>query len=211
MPAFPATQPASVIGSVTELRSTKELMELRSSDSELGRLSRNTCEPHGSPVLRERSPGSKNRTSSVTSNKFNTDTVTTAVNDKTDDKEVDSKQPDNNEISRSPNEVEVRIQDYNPPRATKPDPPWYLFPDLSRSAWRNVTFAVFFVTFIGPTLATYGLFELPLSLNVPLTSVGPIYSIPIVYYVRRERVSWVGWIGAVLTVSGVAVLCSGNY
>lgn len=90
---------------------------------------------------------------------------------------------------------------------------WYKIPSgdktMSRSDWRLVTSAVFFVTFLGPVFATYALFQMPVGVLMALTSIGPLYSIPAVYVVKGEKVSLKAAGGAFGAVIGVCLLCWG--
>merc|ERR1712194_982891 len=103
---------------------------------------------------------------------------------------------------------EEPVSPFSIPMVKVSQDPWYTFPTLSKKDWLFVTAAVFFVTFLGPTLATIALFELPVALVIALTSIGPLYALPAVYLEKAERVTVTGVAGAFLTVSGVAVLCS---
>ncbi|CAD7947052.1 unnamed protein product [Amoebophrya sp. A25] len=87
---------------------------------------------------------------------------------------------------------------------------WYEMPTLCRKDWLFVSGAVFFVTFLGPTLATVALFRLPVALVIALTSVGPLYALPAVYIGKNESPTLAGIAGAALTVGGVALLCSAS-
>ncbi len=77
-----------------------------------------------------------------------------------------------------------------------------------KSACLWITAAVFFVTFLGPTLATIALFELPVALVIALTSIGPLYALPMLYLLNypEKKPTMIGVTGAVLTVTGVAIL-----
>ncbi len=56
-------------------------------------------------------------------------------------------------------------------------------------------------------MSNYALFLLPLSLSLTLNSLGPVYSIPLVYVMLGERSGLQAMIGAVLAVGGIALLC----
>lgn len=86
-------------------------------------------------------------------------------------------------------------------------PAWYRAPVLSRSDWIWVSGTVVLVTFSAPALAVYGLFSMPIGLNMTLTSTGPLWTIPVVYLMRDESVSRVGRVAAVLAVVGIVFLC----
>lgn len=86
---------------------------------------------------------------------------------------------------------------------------WYEFPrqgDMTTQQWFHVTLGVMFVTFICPALSNYALFQIPLALCLTLTSLGPVYSVPLVYFMNGERTGLQGLIGALLSVVGVSVM-----
>lgn len=85
---------------------------------------------------------------------------------------------------------------------------WYELPAMSRKSWILVSSAVFFVTFLAPVCATYSLFRMPIGTLVGLTSTGPLFSLPAVYFIKKETVTWKGIVGALTTVSGVVLLCN---
>jgi hypothetical protein len=87
---------------------------------------------------------------------------------------------------------------------------WYLFPtarEMSREQWISVAVGVMFVTFLCPALSNYALFQLPLSVSLTLNSLGPVYSIPLVYLMLHEKSGWQSMVGAVLAVAGIAIMC----
>eukprot|EP01038_Epipyxis_sp_PR26KG_P015409 gene15409-20790_t len=90
---------------------------------------------------------------------------------------------------------------------------WFVFPTYSSMSyfqWRNVSIGIFFVTFLCPALSNYALFKIPLSLCLTLTSLGPIYSIPLVYIMSKEKTGIQGIIGSLLAFSGIVILCMGS-
>lgn len=87
---------------------------------------------------------------------------------------------------------------------------WYSFPttkEMSRIQWVQVALGVMFVTFLCPAMSNYALFQLPLSLCLTLNSLGPVYSIPLVYIMLSERSGWQSIVGSVLAVGGIAIMC----
>ena len=87
---------------------------------------------------------------------------------------------------------------------------WYIFPrweQMTQSQWSSVAVGVMFVTFLCPALANYALFQLPLSLCLTLNSLGPVYSIPLVYVMVREKSGMQSIVGAFLAVGGIALMC----
>lgn len=87
---------------------------------------------------------------------------------------------------------------------------WYEFPlngDMSLRQWASVAVGVLFVTFLCPALANFALFRLPLSLSLTLNSLGPLYSIPLVYLMSGEKSGIQTVFGALLAVGGIALIC----
>jgi len=88
--------------------------------------------------------------------------------------------------------------------------PWYLLPfvdEMTTKEWLSVIGGIMVVTFLCPALSNYALFEIPLGLCLTLTSLGPVYSVPVVYFISSESTGWVGLCGATLTFVGVFILC----
>ena len=65
-----------------------------------------------------------------------------------------------------------------------PAVPWYMIPIGTKSVWMYISLGVIFVTFVAPTLYNYALFEISLALTLTLTSIGPLYAIPLSYAVQ---------------------------
>eukprot|EP01040_Poterioochromonas_malhamensis_P006149 gene6149-6616_t len=90
-----------------------------------------------------------------------------------------------------------------------PNRTWYKFPHYSSmnpSDWNHVIVGICFVTFLCPALSNYALFQIPLGLCLTLTSLGPVYSIPLVYILSSEKTGTQGIVGAVMAVAGVAIM-----
>jgi drug/metabolite transporter (DMT)-like permease len=85
---------------------------------------------------------------------------------------------------------------------------WYLLPlsTMARSSWYHVSIGVLLVTFATPSLSNYALFEIALAFALTLGSIGPLYSVPLTYLLQKEAPTLRGVLGALLAVSGVAVL-----
>jgi drug/metabolite transporter (DMT)-like permease len=87
---------------------------------------------------------------------------------------------------------------------------WWQMPNehiMNTKSWVYSSIGVIFVTFLCPALSNWALFRIPLGVCLTLTSVGPIYSLPLSVYVKKEAISPKGTIGAILAVAGVAILC----
>lgn len=80
------------------------------------------------------------------------------------------------------------------------------FPMMTSGQWHSVVCGVLFVTFTCPALSNYALFQIDLGTCLTLTSLGPLFSIPLVYIIRGEVVSKRGMSGACLSVIGVAIM-----
>jgi drug/metabolite transporter (DMT)-like permease len=85
--------------------------------------------------------------------------------------------------------------------------PWYRLPEMPAVPWVIVSIGVFFVTFLSPALANYSLFEIPLALSISLSSITPLFTIPLGIFRKGDRPTLQGYIGAGLSVMGVMILC----
>jgi drug/metabolite transporter (DMT)-like permease len=85
---------------------------------------------------------------------------------------------------------------------------WYALPtnQMTRSAWAHVSAGVLLVTFLTPTLSNYALFEIAIALALTLGSVGPLYSLPLAYFLQKEVPTVRACAGAALAVAGIVVL-----
>ena len=84
--------------------------------------------------------------------------------------------------------------------------PWYSLPDMGRHSWAKVSAGVLFVTFLCPALSNYALFEIALALALTLGSVGPLFALPLTWWLRGERPTGRSFFGALITVAGITVL-----
>jgi len=85
--------------------------------------------------------------------------------------------------------------------------PWYRLPNMSIQSWITISLGVVFVTFLCPALSGYALFEIALALAVTLNSTTPLYMLPLMWLVKREKPTRRGAAGAILACFGVVVLC----
>jgi drug/metabolite transporter (DMT)-like permease len=85
---------------------------------------------------------------------------------------------------------------------------WYALPreQMTRRNWLFVTGGVLLVTFAAPSLFNYSLFQIALALTLTLTSIGPIYSLPLGFLLQKEVPTWRAISGALLAVAGIVVL-----
>ena len=98
-------------------------------------------------------------------------------------------------IGSSPSSSKIKIR------------PWYHIPNMSIVPWITVSIGVFFVIFLSPALANYSLFEIPLALSLSLTSITPLFTIPLGIFWKGDRPTLRGYFGAGLSVLGVMILC----
>jgi drug/metabolite transporter (DMT)-like permease len=96
--------------------------------------------------------------------------------------------------------------------SSKPSCPWYALPidKMTRSSWLHVSAGVALVTFGTPSLTNYALFEIALALTLTLSSVGPLYALPLAYWMsisrRDNKPTLRALAGALLAVAGIVVL-----
>ena len=76
------------------------------------------------------------------------------------------------------------------------------------SGWIKVLLGIVFCTCLAPTLNNLSLFRLPLATAVTLGATGPLFALPITYFVRGERSSPRAIGGAAVAVAGVALLAN---
>jgi drug/metabolite transporter (DMT)-like permease len=87
---------------------------------------------------------------------------------------------------------------------------WYRMPTdptlMPRHSWGLATLGVCLVTFMCPALSQYALFKVTVGVCITLTSIGPLYSLPIDAYVQQVPVRPVAIMGSVFAIAGVALL-----
>lgn len=87
---------------------------------------------------------------------------------------------------------------------------WYQFPyahEMSTYNWISVCFAVLCVTYTCTALNNFALFQISVGLQMTLTSISPIYALPVGYLIKRELVTMRAVCGSVISVFGIAFLC----
>ena len=89
-----------------------------------------------------------------------------------------------------------------------PPPEWAALAPAKQPArvWLIVAAGVLLVTFLSPALGNHALFGLPLGIWSALSSLGPVWSIPVLLLIKRERTSPRGLAGAALAVAGAITL-----
>jgi drug/metabolite transporter (DMT)-like permease len=94
-----------------------------------------------------------------------------------------------------------------PERSSNISTPWYLLPSrLTAKDWLLVSLGVVFVTFLCPALSTYGLFLIPLGLALTLGSTGPLYALPLTFWMQQKKPTVAGVAGAALAFLGIVLL-----
>jgi drug/metabolite transporter (DMT)-like permease len=79
-------------------------------------------------------------------------------------------------------------------------------PNMTAWNWHAVGIGILFVTFSCPALANYALFKLDLGSCLTYTSLSPIFSLPLVYIMKGEVVSFRGCTGAMISVLGIIIM-----
>ena len=77
---------------------------------------------------------------------------------------------------------------------------------MSTREWSLIALGVLFVTVGCPALSNYALFKIELGICLTLTSIGPLYALPLTYISKGETVSLRSFLAALLSCGGVAVL-----
>ncbi len=85
--------------------------------------------------------------------------------------------------------------------------PWYRLPKMAAYPWMVVSMGVFFVTFLSPALANYSLFQIPLALSISLTSITPLFTIPLGICTKGDKPTLKGYVGTALSAMGIVILC----
>lgn len=88
----------------------------------------------------------------------------------------------------------------------RPTPAVCEVPELGRRGWAFLCLGILFVTIMAPSLNQYAIFQLNLAVYVTLTSMGPIWALPIGLLVKRERVTVRSALGSLIAVGGIIPL-----
>ena len=84
-------------------------------------------------------------------------------------------------------------------------------PELTPREWGQVAAGVAFTTFLAPGLGNFALFRVSsLAVFSTLLCVGPIYSLPLGYLIKGERVTCRAVVGSVVAVLGVVPMFFGE-
>ena len=126
------------------------------------------------------------------------------VNNNSDD---DENHDDNDLDIDHAHQIVVNGKDTNEIRV-----PWYGLPIqssanvMTKRSWLQVIGGVVLVTFATPALSNYALFRIALGLALTLGSVGPLYALPLSWWLQSDRPTLRAVFGACLAVAGVVVL-----
>ena len=77
---------------------------------------------------------------------------------------------------------------------------------MSTREWSLIALGVLFVTVGCPALSNYALFKIELGICLTLTSIGPLYALPLTYISKGETISLRYFLAALLSCGGVSVL-----
>ena len=75
-----------------------------------------------------------------------------------------------------------------------------------RRFWATMSVGVVFVTFLCPTMSNAALFGLPFGAYCTLTSVGPMWSVLVLFVMKGQRPTGLGCAGAALAAVGAALV-----
>jgi drug/metabolite transporter (DMT)-like permease len=123
---------------------------------------------------------------------------------------ISSVSSDNGESDREKaDSVPTRGENSSSDSSLVKTPSWYSMPfsRMTIKGWALVTLGVCFVTYICPSLANYALFQMNVALCLTLTSLGPLYSLPLVWLMKNEKVTSMGILGTFVAFVGVVMLC----
>ena len=87
---------------------------------------------------------------------------------------------------------------------------WYQMPnntEMSSRNWLMVATGVFLVTYVSTALSNYALFQIEIGIQMTLTSISPVYALPVGSLVQGQKVTFRAFVGSVIAVLGIAVLC----
>ena len=116
-------------------------------------------------------------------------------------------------IPESDDELSTSIYTESQKSLVDNDPsPWYCLPsNMSNMKWLLVTLGVVFVTFLCPAMSTYGLFLIPLGLALTLGSTGPLYALPLTFFIQKQKPTVRGCVGAALAFAGIVMLSASGH
>ena len=81
---------------------------------------------------------------------------------------------------------------------------WATFPDIGKTGYAWISFGILSTTFICPALQNYAIFKIDLGIFSTLVSLTPIFSLPLCYIIKKERITVRAAIG---TMAGCYSVC----
>jgi len=84
-------------------------------------------------------------------------------------------------------------------------------PLLNVRGWGKVLIGISLVTYLTPALSQYALFRVDLAVALTLGSIGPIYSLPLVWLMKGETISKRAVIGSIIGCLGIVPLSFNDY
>lgn len=93
--------------------------------------------------------------------------------------------------------------------ASDPNNMWFNMPwtAMKSAGWGKVAGGIVFVTFLCPLLSNFALFQMDVGLCLTLTSLGPLYALPVVWVMKAEATSLQACVGTAVAFGGVVILC----
>ena len=83
---------------------------------------------------------------------------------------------------------------------------WATFPQIGNTGYLWVALGVVMTTFLCPALQNYAIFKIDLGIFSTLVSLTPIFSLPLCYFIKGERVSLRAILGTIIAFAGVVIL-----
>jgi drug/metabolite transporter (DMT)-like permease len=120
---------------------------------------------------------------------------------------------DNNDVDKSNVRNDTSPGTQEQEAAIHPVCAWYSLPmhgSMTKSSWLHVSIGVALVTFLAASLSNYALFNIALALTLTLTSIGPLYALPLTYWMinaqHRQTITLRALVGTALAIAGIVVL-----
>ena len=85
-------------------------------------------------------------------------------------------------------------------------PQWATFPSIGASGYGWISLGVALTTFLCPALQNFAIFKIDLGIFSTLTSLTPLFSLPLCRIIKKEKISNRAIVGTVVAVGGVVIL-----
>ena len=89
---------------------------------------------------------------------------------------------------------------------SSPPPAWAVLPVLTTRGWATIFLGASLVTFTCPALLNFSLFHIPLGAWTALSSIGPVFAVPVLWFLRREVTPRAGLLGVFLAAAGATTV-----